>query len=70
MVHNANEELCQQPTVAKGVSLYRHDFVPQGGKKAARMPPPSSKGYRCIHPCNQRDTDSLYRIDYHNFWDT
>jgi hypothetical protein len=53
---------CQEPNVGKGVSLSRFDYVEQIGKKAAVMPPPISKGYRCIHPCNNQSADTLYRV--------
>lgn len=68
VLQEMENEMCRQPNVPKGVSIYRHDFINQGGKKAEVTPPPPSKGYRCIHPCSLRDTDTLYRIDYHDFW--
>lgn len=68
MVDVVNEENCREHGVPKGMSLYRASYSHQGGKKAEIMPPPKSKGHRCMHPCNIMDLDSLYRLSFNDFW--
>lgn len=68
MVDLVNEEHCRDICVPKGLSLYRADYSDGSGKKAEVMPPPKSKGQRCMRPCSYHDLDSLYNLKYKNFW--
>jgi len=71
MVAKMHDDLCERPIgLTPGESLYRHDFVKQGGRKAKVMSPPKGRGYRCMNPSSIRDTDTLYRLDYNDFWKT
>jgi len=61
-------DMCEKVNVPKGVSVQRHDYVHQVGKRAAPMPPPVGKGHRCMNPTSMRDLDTMYRINYNDFW--
>lgn len=68
MVDSVIDDYCRTIDVPKGISLYRASYVDQGGKKAEIMPPPKSKGDRCMNPCDVRDLDSLYRLSFTDLW--
>jgi len=67
-VEEEEEATCRQLGIPKGDTIYRSSFVGVGGKKAAVMEPPNSKAYRCMNPTTFRDTDTLYRLNYYDFW--
>lgn len=67
MVAQEEEAMCRQLNLPKGSSLSRSDFIAPGGKKAAVMPPPISKGYRCMNPSSFWDLDTLHRVSFHDF---